>query len=360
MKQKIVVVHLGVLLLTGHRLHLGGSLQGAGRRRRRRGWLHRITYLLRTEGRGHGAAAAARLRAGGGVALRVRLRRQQHRRHAPVDQRLLSNAVLQPLVTELLLDVHAVRHRALRLLAVLRVVAAQGNELLADGTVRVALGVAAAHGAAPLAGLGVLHHALHLQAGHAPAVGVAALTGVVEVLDAPLNRQAARLAGRGRQTARSARLAALLALAAGHQRAGDGDALVAAHAAQTELAKVDPVHGVVVAVALVAADAEIKVITGGAVVARVDQLPLAVIARVEEAVVAAVVQLVEHRQAGELGPPQAREFVMLITGKGEEGITTVHEITINQGIRVADRRQTGGGLTRVKAHHEEHLLNSYL
>lgn len=93
---------------------------------------------------------------------------------------------------------------------------------------------------------------------------------------------------------------------------------------------------VVVSVTLVAVDAEIKVITGAAVVSRVNELSLAVIARVEESVVAAVVQLVEHCQTGELGPSQARKFVVLITGKGEEGITTVHEITINQRIRVAN------------------------
>ena len=100
--------------------------------------------------------------------------------------------MLQLLLPELLLDVEAEGHRALVLLAVLGVVAAQGDELLADGAASVGF---------PLAALGVLHDPLHLLAGRQRAVGVAALAGVHQGLDAALDAQAARvswaLGGRG-------------------------------------------------------------------------------------------------------------------------------------------------------------------
>lgn len=64
--------------------------------------------------------------------------------------------MLQLLLPELLLDVEAEGHRALVLLAVLGMVAAEGDELLADGAPSVGF---------PLAALGVLHDPLHLLAG---------------------------------------------------------------------------------------------------------------------------------------------------------------------------------------------------
>ncbi|MEE6526403.1 hypothetical protein FKM82_027050 [Ascaphus truei] len=74
----------------------------------------------------------------------------------PALQLLLPQPVLQLLLPQLVLDVEAEGHRALVLLAVLGVVAAQSNKLLADGTPSVGLALAA---------LGVLHHPLHLLAG---------------------------------------------------------------------------------------------------------------------------------------------------------------------------------------------------
>ena len=46
-----------------------------------------------------------------------------------------------------------------------------------------------------LAGLGVLHHPLHLLAGRQRAVGVAALAGVYQRLDAALDAQTPRVPG---------------------------------------------------------------------------------------------------------------------------------------------------------------------
>lgn len=63
--------------------------------------------------------------------------------------------MLQLLLSKFLLYVEAKWHRTLVLLAVLGMIAAQSNELLADGTAAICLALAA---------LCVLHHTLHLLA----------------------------------------------------------------------------------------------------------------------------------------------------------------------------------------------------
>lgn len=94
--------------------------------------------------------------------------------------------MLQLLLTQLLLDVQAERDGALVLLAVLGVVAAQSDELLADGTAAVCLALAA---------FCVLHDPLHFLAGWQGAVGIAALACVDQRLDAALDAEAARVTG---------------------------------------------------------------------------------------------------------------------------------------------------------------------
>lgn len=90
--------------------------------------------------------------------------------------------MLQLLLPELLLDVEAKWHRALVLLAVLGMIAAEGNKLFANGAPTIGF---------PFAAFGVLHNPLHLLAGRQGAVGVAALTGMHQRLDAALDAQAA-------------------------------------------------------------------------------------------------------------------------------------------------------------------------
>lgn len=94
--------------------------------------------------------------------------------------------MLQLLLAELLLDVEAEGHGALVLLAVLGVVAAEGNELLADGTPAIGF---------PFATFGMLHDPLHLLAGGEGAVGIPALAGMDQRLDTALDAQAARVPG---------------------------------------------------------------------------------------------------------------------------------------------------------------------
>lgn len=107
-----------------------------------------------------------------------------HAGHPPAEHLGLLQPVLQLLLPEFLLDVQAERHRALVLLAVFGVVAAQGNELLADGAPAIGF---------PLATFGMLHDPLHLLAGGEGAVGIPALAGVDQRLDAALDAQAARV-----------------------------------------------------------------------------------------------------------------------------------------------------------------------
>jgi hypothetical protein len=107
--------------------------------------------------------------------------------------------VLELLLPQLVLDVQTEGYRTLVLLAVLGVVAAQGDELLADGAATVGLA---------LATFGVLHHTLHLLAGRQAAVGVATLAGVDQRLDAALDAEAARVSRVG--DGRSGRVVALV------------------------------------------------------------------------------------------------------------------------------------------------------
>lgn len=88
---------------------------------------------------------------------------------------------MQLLLPELLLDVQTERDGTFVLLTVLGVVAAQSDELLADGTAAICLA---------LATFRVLNDTLHLLAGRQGAVGVAALARVDQRLDAALDAEA--------------------------------------------------------------------------------------------------------------------------------------------------------------------------
>lgn len=81
------------------------------------------------------------------------------------------------------------------------------------------------------------------------------------------------------------------------------------------IGKVHLFHLMHVPVALIALNAEIKVITDTAMITCLAHLTLAVVARVREAVVVAGVQLIKHRHAGKLCSPKAREFVMFVAGQ---------------------------------------------
>lgn len=93
-------------------------------------------------------------------------------------------AELEPSLAELLLDAEAEGNDARVFLAVLGMVAAQGDELLTHWAASVGLA---------LAGPGVHHDPLHLLAVLLRAGGIAALAGVLQGLDAALDGQAPTL-----------------------------------------------------------------------------------------------------------------------------------------------------------------------
>lgn len=107
-----------------------------------------------------------------------------HAGHPPAEHLSLLEPVLQLLLPELLLDVEAEWHRTLVLLAVLGMVAAEGNKLFADGASTISF---------PFTAFGVLHDPLHLLAGRQRTVGIAALARMYQRLYAALDAQAARI-----------------------------------------------------------------------------------------------------------------------------------------------------------------------
>lgn len=92
-----------------------------------------------------------------------------HARHPPPQHLGLLKSVLQLLLSQLLLDVQTEWNRTFVLLTVFGMVAAQSNELLANGTAAICLALAA---------FCVLNNPLHLLTGWQRAVGVAALACV--------------------------------------------------------------------------------------------------------------------------------------------------------------------------------------
>lgn len=99
-----------------------------------------------------------------------------HAGHPPAHHP--GSLALQPLLPEFLLDSEAERHRAVVLLATFGMVAAEGDELPADG--------APANRLSP-AVLGVFYNSLHLLASWQGAAGIAALAGMDQGLDAALD-----------------------------------------------------------------------------------------------------------------------------------------------------------------------------
>lgn len=77
---------------------------------------------------------------------------------------------------------------------------------------------------------------------------------------------------------------------------------------------------------------------------------------VHEIVSSLIVNFIQHCQGWVFSPPQRREFLMLVPSHGEEGITAVHQVTGNHGVRVNDWREWLWGISlTVKSDHKEHL-----
>ena len=156
-------------------------------------------------------------------------------------------------MAELLLDVETERHRTLGLLAQLRMVAAQRDQLLTDLAAAVLLALAV---------LGMADDALHLVARGQAAVGVAALARVHQRLDAPGDGLFARL-----------------------DRVGRVGAVGRVGTAAVVQVEAEAFHLVQMALVVVAGHAQVKVVADGAVVPGLHRL-FAVVARVHKLVLA--------------------------------------------------------------------------
>ena len=68
----------------------------------------------------------------------------------------------------------------------------------------------------------------------------------------------------------------------------------------------------------------------------------ALVAGVDKAVLALVVQLHQHAHGAPLGAPQGAKLQVLVAGQRQEGIAAVHQVTGHQSVRVGDGRQRVG------------------
>lgn len=92
----------------------------------------------------------------------------------------------------------------------------------------------------------------------------------------------------------------------------------------------------------------------GAVEARL-HVVLALVAGVDEAVLALVVQLHQHAHGAPLGPPQRAELQVLVSGQSQEGVSTVHQVAGHQGVEVRNGGQRVGGGAGDEANDKEDL-----
>lgn len=79
------------------------------------------------------------------------------------------------------------------------------------------------------------------------------------------------------------------------------------------------------------------------------------IAGIDEAVLALVVQLHQHTHGAPLGPPERAELQVLVPGQSQEGVASVHQVAGHQGVRVSDGGQGVGGGAGNEADDEEDL-----
>lgn len=82
---------------------------------------------------------------------------------------------------------------------------------------------------------------------------------------------------------------------------------------------------------------------------------LALIAGVDKAVLALIMQLHQHAHGAPLGPPQGAKLEVLVPGQCQESISAVHEITRHQGVRVYNWGQGVRHGASDQPDHKEHL-----
>lgn len=135
----------------------------------------------------------------------------------------------------------------------------------------------------------MLYHSLHLLAGRQRTVGIAALTGMHQRLNAALDAETSRVT---RVLSGSCSLIVALVIET-----------------QTKF-----LHLVLMPLSVVASDTEIIILTNSAVESCLNMV-LAFIAGVNEAILALIVQFYQHTHGAPFGPPQRAEFKVLVSRK---------------------------------------------
>lgn len=79
------------------------------------------------------------------------------------------------------------------------------------------------------------------------------------------------------------------------------------------------------------------------------------VAGVDKAVLALVVQLYQHTHGAPLGPPERAELQVLVSGQSQKGVSPIHQVTGHQGVRISDGGQRIGGGAGNEADDKEDL-----
>lgn len=82
---------------------------------------------------------------------------------------------------------------------------------------------------------------------------------------------------------------------------------------------------------------------------------LALIAGVDKAILTLCMQLHQHAHGRPLGSSERGEFQVLIPRKGEKRISTIHQVTGDERVRIDNGRQGVGSWTSDEADYEEDL-----
>lgn len=84
-------------------------------------------------------------------------------------------------------------------------------------------------------------------------------------------------------------------------------------------------------------------------------MSFATVTCVDEVVLALVVQFIQQSHSWQFGSAQWREFIMLFTSNGQEGITSIHQITAEWWIRIWNGWEGGCWLLTMESNNKKHL-----
>lgn len=95
-------------------------------------------------------------------------------------------------------------------------------------------------------------------------------------------------------------------------------------------------------------------LTNSAVPASLNMV-LAFIASVHKAVLALVVQFYQHTHCAPFAPSKRAKLPVLVPGQSQKGITTIHQVTGQQRVRVNDGWQCVDNWPSMEMNYKKHL-----